>query len=73
MDPCDTFKCGNSTFYTFTETPLPITQPANSPLPPPRHRHNPFNKPDTNNSHQRSGSMRLSNNTGPGELVWIKS
>ncbi|VEN45754.1 unnamed protein product [Callosobruchus maculatus] len=40
-----------------TPLPLPLAQGTNSPVPPPRTRHNPFNKPD-NNSHQRSHSMR---------------
>ncbi|XP_018570829.1 sesquipedalian-1 [Anoplophora glabripennis] len=40
-----------------TPLPLPLAQGVNSPVPPPRTRHNPFNKPD-NNPHQRSHSMR---------------
>ncbi|CAH0563747.1 unnamed protein product [Brassicogethes aeneus] len=39
------------------DTPLPVTQAANSPVPPPR-RHNPFNKVDNSNPHQRSQSVR---------------
>ncbi|XP_019870137.1 sesquipedalian-1 [Aethina tumida] len=38
------------------ETPLPLAQAVNSPIPPPR-RHNPFNRPD-NSPHQRSQSVR---------------
>nr|CAI5851129.1 unnamed protein product [Callosobruchus analis] len=40
-----------------TPLPLPLAQGTSSPVPPPRTRHNPFNKPD-NNPHQRSHSMR---------------
>lgn len=47
----------NSRWYVVLETPLPITQAAGSPVPPPRQRHNPFNKPE-NTPHQRSHSMR---------------
>ncbi|GJQ81886.1 hypothetical protein Trydic_g9910 [Trypoxylus dichotomus] len=39
------------------ETPLPLAQAAGSPVPPPRQRHNPFNRPE-NGSHQRSHSMK---------------
>ncbi|CAG9827440.1 unnamed protein product [Diabrotica balteata] len=41
------------------ETPMPISspQPVGSPVPPPRTRHNPFNRPE-NNPHQRSHSLR---------------
>ncbi|XP_060523416.1 sesquipedalian-1 isoform X2 [Cylas formicarius] len=42
------------------ETPINVPVAQNSPVPPPRTRHNPFNKPD-NNPHQRSHSMRSSN------------
>ncbi|RZC37041.1 PH domain containing protein [Asbolus verrucosus] len=45
------------------ETPLPVTQPVSSPVPPPRHRHNPFNKPESTTPHQRSHSLRSSNNS----------
>lgn len=41
------------------ETPLPLTQAVGSPIPPPRQgRQNPFNRPEANNPHQRSHSMR---------------
>ncbi|KAJ8953887.1 hypothetical protein NQ318_019127 [Aromia moschata] len=40
-----------------TPLPLPLPQGVNSPVPPPRTRHNPFNKVE-NNPHQRSHSMR---------------
>lgn len=55
------FYCIN-TFCDPAETPLPLplTQGMNSPVPPPRTRHNPFNKLDPNN-HQRSHSMRSTN------------
>lgn len=45
------------------ETPMPITptQSTGSPVPPPRTRHNPFNRPD--NPHQRSHSLRSNNST----------
>ncbi|KAJ3623984.1 hypothetical protein MTP99_017643 [Tenebrio molitor] len=46
------------------ETPLPLTQAVNSPVPPPRQRHNPFNKPEGNTPHQRSHSLRSTNNSG---------
>lgn len=39
------------------ETPIPLAQAVGSPVPPPRQRHNPFNKP-SNSPHQRSNSMR---------------
>lgn len=49
---------GNSQWYVVLEQPLPITQQAaGSPIPPPRQRHNPFNKPEAN-PHQRSHSLR---------------
>ncbi|KAJ8926641.1 hypothetical protein NQ314_020975 [Rhamnusium bicolor] len=53
------YESGKSKFFVVLETPLPLplVQNVNSPVPPPRTRHNPFNKPD-NNPHQRSHSMR---------------
>ncbi|XP_018318949.1 sesquipedalian-1-like [Agrilus planipennis] len=45
------------------EPPLPVAPVQGSPVPPPRQRHNPFNKPD-NNPHQRSHSMR----SAPGRI-----
>lgn len=45
------------------ETPIPLAQAVGSPVPPPRQRHNPFNKPDSN-PHQRSHSMR----SAPGRM-----
>ncbi|KAF5296437.1 hypothetical protein FQR65_LT01424 [Abscondita terminalis] len=45
------------------ETPLPLAQAVGSPVPPPRQRYNPFNKPETN-PHQRSHSMR----SAPGRI-----
>lgn len=48
---------GNSQWYVVLEQP-PITQQvAGSPVPPPRQRHNPFNKLEVN-PHQRSHSLR---------------
>ncbi|CAG9860583.1 unnamed protein product [Phyllotreta striolata] len=46
------------------ETPIQVTnsQPAGSPVPPPRTRHNPFNRPE-NSAHQRSHSLRGSSST----------
>ncbi|XP_044252334.1 sesquipedalian-1 [Tribolium madens] len=44
------------------ETPLPLAQAVSSPVPPPRQRHNPFNKPEST-PHQRSHSLRSSNNS----------
>ncbi|XP_023022677.1 sesquipedalian-1-like [Leptinotarsa decemlineata] len=40
-----------------TPLPLPSSQVMSSPVPPPRTRHNPFNKPEIN-PHQRSNSLR---------------
>lgn len=47
----------NTQWYVSLETPIPLAQAVGSPVPPPRQRHNPFNKPDSN-PHQRSHSMR---------------
>lgn len=73
----ESYKIANSTFYindthdgmhqitnnvSYAETPLPIAQAAGSPVPPPRQRHNPFNKPEAT-PHQRSHSTR----SAPGE------
>jgi hypothetical protein len=60
----DNYEIGTSKFYVVLETPLPLTQAVNSPVPPPRQRHNPFNKPEGNTPHQRSHSLRSSNNSG---------
>lgn len=55
---------GNSQWYVVLEQPLPITQQAaGSPVPPPRQRHNPFNKPEVS-PHQRSHSLR----SAPGRM-----
>ncbi|KAK5641958.1 hypothetical protein RI129_010505 [Pyrocoelia pectoralis] len=47
----------NSFWYVPLETPISLAQAVGSPVPPPRQRHNPFNKP-SNGPHQRSNSMR---------------
>lgn len=60
----ESYSTGNSQWYVVPETPMPITQPAGSPVPPPRQRHNPFNKPEVT-PHQRSHSVR----SMPGELI----
>lgn len=60
----ESYESGRSKFYVVLESPLPLAQVVNSPIPPPRHRHNPFNKPEANSPHQRSHSMRSSNNPG---------
>lgn len=59
----ESYEIGSSKFYV-TETPLPLAQAVNSPIPPPR-RHNPFNRPD-NSPHQRSQSVR--SNSGKSNL-----
>lgn len=53
------YESGKSKFYIALDTPVvvPVTQAQNSPVAPPRTRHNPFNKPD-NNTHHRPYSMR---------------
>lgn len=54
-----------SRWYVPLETPLALTQAVGSPIPPPRQgRQNPFNRPEANNPHQRSHSMR----SAPGEI-----
>ncbi|CAH1104388.1 unnamed protein product [Psylliodes chrysocephalus] len=55
------------------ETPMQVTnsQPAGSPIPPPRTRHNPFNRPD-NNPHQRSHSLRASSSSNSGRMGEIR-
>lgn len=61
---------GNSQWYVVLEQPLPIAQQqqaAGSPVPPPRQRHNPFNKPEVN-PHQRSHSLR----SAPGTINTTK-
>lgn len=57
----ESIETGNSKFYVVIEQPLalPLIQGVSSPVPPPRTRQNPFNKPD-NPPHQRSYSMRSS-------------
>lgn len=54
----DNYEIGDSTFYVVLETPPTTPQLPSSPVPPPRHRHNPFNKPDSPAMHQRSHSFR---------------
>lgn len=53
----DSYDSGNSRWYVVPETPMPVTQAVGSPVPPPRQRHNPFNKPETM-PYQRSHSLR---------------
>lgn len=57
----ESIETGNSKFYVVIEQPLalPLIQGVSSPIPPPRTRQNPFNKPDIP-PHQRSLSMRSS-------------
>lgn len=43
------------------EAPLPLAKAVGSPIPPPRQRINPFNKPE-NSPHQRSQSLRSATN-----------
>lgn len=57
---------GNTTWYINVTEPPHLAQAVGSPVPPPRQRQNPFNKPD-NNSHQRSHSMR----SAPGTVCFI--
>ncbi|KAJ8916086.1 hypothetical protein NQ315_004452 [Exocentrus adspersus] len=63
------YEIGRSTFFVPLETPLPLplNQGVNSPVPPPRTRHNPFNKPESN-PHQRSHSMRSTTSSTSGRL-----
>lgn len=57
LNVSDESVSGNSQWYVVLEQPLPIIQQAaGSPVPPPRQRHNPFNKPEA--PHQRSHSLR---------------
>lgn len=60
----ESIETGNSKFYVVSEQPLPLPliQEVSTPVPPPRTRQNPFNKPD-NPAHQRSYSMRSSVHT----------
>lgn len=58
----ENYEVGQSKFYVVLETPLPLPQTVSSPVPPPRQRHNPFNKPEST-PHQRSHSVRSSNNS----------
>lgn len=51
-------RSSNTQWYISLETPAPLAQAVGSPVPPPRQRHNPFNKLDNSNPHQRSHSMR---------------
>lgn len=66
----DSYESGKSRFYICLETPMQVTnsQPAGSPIPPPRTRHNPFNRPD-NNPHQRSHSLRASSSSNSGKHI----
>lgn len=60
----ESIETGNSKFYVVIEQPLalPLIQGVSSPVPPPRTRQNPFNKPDIP-PHQRSQSLRSNMNT----------
>lgn len=64
---------GNSRFYIILEQPLPLPliQGVSSPVPPPRTRQNPFNKPEIT-PHQRSYSMRSNMQTSKFIFLFIQ-
>lgn len=64
LSEIESIETGNSKFFVVIEQPLalPLIQGVSSPVPPPRTRQNPFNKPDIP-PHQRSQSMRSSIHT----------
>lgn len=59
-------RVSQTQWYISAETPAPLAQPMGSPVPPPRQRHNPFNKLDAN-PHQRSHSLR----SAPGKHCFV--